>query len=286
MSASDADYSEARTVADLDRRPEQGDNLTRFAEGIMNRSQRPRAVPELSHALNHKLTLYALAAGAAGVGVLTLAQPAESKVVYTKTHHVIGLNHAYNLDLTHDGTVDFLIQETQTGSVGFLVNRLGAKERPGNAVEGYAHSDLRYASALMRGAHIGSRRRFVSGGRFGPEMAEVQQSDTVFYKYYGPWTKLSNRYLGLKFKIHGKTHYGWARLSVADQGFTLTATLTGYAYETTANKSIVAGNTKGKAEVQPASLGNLARGASRLNQAARGIAPGYRASSVWPTQGQ
>jgi hypothetical protein len=100
-------------------------------------------------------------------------------------------------------------------------------------------------------------------------MADVQQSDTVFYKYYGKWTYVRNGYLGLKFKIHGKTHYGWARLGVIHDGFKLTGTLTGYAYETIANKAIVAGDTKGKDrdkdEVQPVSLGHLARGASAVS---------------------
>jgi hypothetical protein len=223
-------------------------------------SSRSRMISQVSSSLEKRLNLYSLAASTAGLSVLALAQPAEAKIVYTKTHHVIGLNHAYKLDLTHDGTADFLIQETQTGSVGFLVNRLAVKEPPGNAVVGYAHYSRRYASALKPGAPIGGRQRFVNGGRFGQEMAEVQQSDTVFYKYYGPWTKVSNRYLGLKFKIHGKTHYGWARLTVTDQGFTLTATLTGYAYETNPNQPIIAGKTTGPDVVEPATLGSLALG--------------------------
>jgi hypothetical protein len=146
----------------------------------MNQSPRPRTVSELSEAVNHKLTLYALAATSAGVGLLALAQPVEAKIVYTKTHHVIGLHHPYKLDLTHDGTADFLIQETQTGSVGFLVNRLAAKERMGNAVEGYGNNGRGYASAVKRGAPISRRQGFVAGGRFGESMADVQQSDTCF----------------------------------------------------------------------------------------------------------
>ena len=40
----------------------------------------------------------------------------------------------------------------------------------------------------------------------------------------------------------GETHYGWARLSVQVQlPLTITATLTGYAYETIPNTSINAG---------------------------------------------
>ena len=83
-------------------------------------------------------------------------------------------------------------------------------------------------------------------------------------------SNVSNRYLGLKFTINGKTHYGWARLNVSfqiNQGRgTLKATLTGYAYETIPNKAIVAGRTKGPDVVtlEPASLGHLARGASAI----------------------
>jgi hypothetical protein len=70
----------------------------------------------------------------------------------------------------------------------------------------------------------------------------------------GLWLNVSNGYLGLKFQIKGKTHYGWARLSVhSSEGYgyqipvSMEATLTGYAYETVAGKSIKAGQTKGAA---------------------------------------
>ena len=98
-------------------------------------------------------------------------------------------------------------------------------------------------------------------------MASVRQSDTVFYKCYGQWYNVTNRYLGMKFKIHGKTHYGWARLNVFFHGFTLTGTITGYAYETIANKGIIAGKTKGEdgSAAEPPSLGHLARGASVIS---------------------
>ena len=233
---------------------------------MMNHSPRPRTLSQLSEAVNHRLTLYALAASSAGLGLLSSAQPAEAKIIYTKTHQAIGLHHPYKLDLNHDGIMDFLIQETQSGSMGFKINKLATKEPKGNAVEGYPNYSRRYAAALKKGMPIGGRQRFVSQGRFGQEMAMVQQSDTVFYKYYGPWINTTNGYLGLKFKIQGKTHYGWARLSVIHQGFKLTAILTGFAYETIPNKTIIAGNIKGKneAEVQPATLGHLARGASAI----------------------
>jgi hypothetical protein len=49
----------------------------------------------------------------------------------------------------------------------------------------------------------------------------------------------------LRFRIDGKTHFGWARFTIKAQARGVVATLTGYAYETVPNKPIIAGKTKG-----------------------------------------
>jgi hypothetical protein len=78
----------------------------------------------------------------------------------------------------------------------------------------------------------------------------------------GKWYNVENRYLGLKFETEGKAHYAWARLSVKGHAMSITATLTGYAYETLPNKLIIAGKTKGADVITlpPGSLGRLALG--------------------------
>jgi hypothetical protein len=63
----------------------------------MKRSSRPLKTAELPRSLHQQLNSYALAASAAGVGVLVLAQPAEAKIIYTKAHHLIPPNTHYNL---------------------------------------------------------------------------------------------------------------------------------------------------------------------------------------------
>jgi hypothetical protein len=76
--------------------------------------------------------------------------------------------------------------------------------------------------------------------------------------------------------IGGETHYGWVRLKVGKLT-TFSAVVTGYAYETVANKAILAGKThstpaKSAANAvpmpapvpQPATLGLLARGADGM----------------------
>jgi hypothetical protein len=62
----------------------------------MKRSSRPRTTVELSKSFHHQLNMYTLAATAAGVGVLTLVQPANARIVYTHIHHVIGKNGYYS----------------------------------------------------------------------------------------------------------------------------------------------------------------------------------------------
>src|SRR5579864_596325 len=97
-------------------------------------SPSPGKPPRLPDSFHRKLDMYALTAGAAGVGMLALAQPVEAKIIYTKTRQVIGTNGIFPLDLNHDGVIDFVIQ--QYGSSHSYINHVYAKEAFGNAVEG------------------------------------------------------------------------------------------------------------------------------------------------------
>jgi hypothetical protein len=198
--------------------------------------------------------MYALAASAAGVSLLALAKPAEAKVVYTPAHIILGNDDVYYLDLNHDGTKDFRFVNwlacTETcGWNSIYVLRSGT-----NSVAAYGSWDWVYA--LQYGAVVGSKRSF----KFWGEL--VRGSN-------GPWHKnmaSTRAYVGLKFSIKGKFHYGWARLTVEGSQGTDIAILTGYAYETVPNKSIIAGKTKGPdvITVQPGNLGHLAQGSAGL----------------------
>jgi hypothetical protein len=234
----------------------------------MTRSFRPPRPPaRLPEPTDRRLNMYTLAATAAGVSLLALAKPSEARIVYTKTHQVIGTNGIYNLDLNHDGTIDFLILETgyPTFNGTRASNTLLAKEALGNAVEGRIGNNSRhFAAALKGGARIGSGEHFIRGGVNGETMVATWVSD-LGGGPSGQWLNVTSRYLGLKFKVDGKTHYGWARLTVQLPGnFLIKATLTGYAYETVPGKSIQAGQTAGKANDATATLGRLALGAGSV----------------------
>jgi len=230
-------------------------------EGLMT-YPRPRSSSRLSESFQSRLNEYAFAATAAGVGVLALAQPAEGRIVLTKVHQVIGTNGVYNIDLNHDGIIDFLVMES--GSIIFngtrASNYLRVDPGLGNGVVGKIGKHNRhFAAALKQGSSISPARHFLDGNGFAKSMVGTWVSDLGFGPI-GPWYNVTNRYLGLKFTINGKTHYGWARLPVQLPGnFLIDATVTGFAYETIPDKPIQAGQT-GDGQM---SLGQLALGAAR-----------------------
>jgi hypothetical protein len=180
--------------------------------------------------------MYALAAGAAGVGLMALTQSAEAKIVYTPTHRVILGKHEISLDLNHDGIADFTISNHSFCTTEVCGRSLFALPKGINKVVGAKGiGGPFYAFALKLGSRIGPKQPF-SGTLMAASGTE--------YATVGQWLNVEHRYLGLKLLIKGQVHYGWARLNVKAAGMKITATLTGYAYETIPNKPIVAGRTK------------------------------------------
>jgi hypothetical protein len=247
---------------------------------VKPRTRPPRTPSKLPVSVHHQLNMYTIAAGAAGVGMLALAQPVEGKIVYTPAHQSV-LFAGINLDLNHDGIADFRLcysnntyHCTGTGPSrppGYFEALLA---RPINTLNGVVGKG-KLAAAIVAGKSIGGKRAFPIGDSI---MALCSDSGTSFC--YGPWLNITNRYLGFKFVIKGKIHYGWARLNVNWKGPRAVdkATLTGYAYETIPNKAIIAGATKEAddenqpADVsfqtntpEPATVGMLALGAPGLS---------------------
>ncbi len=217
----------------------------------MKRSLRSARTPvNFSQSLHKQLNMYALAGSAAGLGMMGLAHPADAKIVYTPAHVIIGHGgfSGYAIDLNHDGIADFALGTIHNSCTSECGAGLSAFVVGGDGIEGKkatSTNNASYAWALRPKARIGRRAPF--GGK-GPEHKDVMVS--VFSlsgsrKVSGEWNNVNGRYLGFKFSIHGKTHFGWARLNVRVHLHYITATLTGYAYETIPNKAIIAGATKG-----------------------------------------
>jgi hypothetical protein len=258
----------------------------------MNRTFRPSKIAaSLSESIHQQLNMYAVAATAAGVSAVALVQPAEAKIVYTPAHvHLRAGQRPFPLDLNHDGIVDFYflhsfshfggahyfaacqLPKSYHGAFCFNTNR---NTHSSNVIRAIVSMGSEFDAALRYGAKIQHGDRFITSGR--EVLGEVCcYNSTNFWK--GPWVNggkgVKDRYLGLKFKIKGRFHFGWARLTVTTSPHDFAATLTGYAYETIPGKAIVAGQTKGSDDivespdeiltaptVKPATLGVLALGA-------------------------
>ncbi len=218
-----------------------------------------RIPTKVAEALLHRIDRYSLGAAAAGVGMMALTPPAEAKIIYHATHVVLGYRGVgvYHLDLNRDGVDDITFStdhnDCTSGCFAVLRASVPAENQLRGKPDGLGFFSV---NALHSGAKIGNTgmnecHRSSDCGLAG--------NGTGLYGPYGEWLNVKNRYLGLKFKIGNKTHFGWARLSVAITPTQVNAKLTGYAYETIPNKAIVAGRTQDSHEFR-GSLGRLALG--------------------------
>jgi hypothetical protein len=214
----------------------------------------PRKTAILFESVHRLLDMYAIAVVVALLSVLALTECSEAEIVYTPVNVQLG---TYSLDLNNDGITDFTLElnyYSESYTISYRLTDLAAQQGNGVVPDGNG-----LAAVLSRGVEIGPDHKFTS-----PQLMAYVWQDQICSPWppkchlqkgeNGLWLNVSNGYLGLKFQIKGKTHYGWARLSVhSSEGYgyqipvSMEATLTGYAYETVAGKSIKAGQTKGAA---------------------------------------
>ena len=218
--------------------------------------------------LEKRIAAYA-AAGVAGACLLSASPDAEARVVYTPANVVIDQGMKFDLDVNHDGVVDFVFSN---GGSTFIQFFGVIPQDHANAVvdEGVCISSnllpRNAPAALPSGQEIGKQLNFRPYGQC--------MRSFVYYDTQGHWQHVTNRYLGLAMRIDGQIHYGWARLSTSGV-LDFQALLTGYAYETEAGKSIVAGDEgQGAPDTESAApvsepiqtgrtLGELALGSAR-----------------------
>jgi hypothetical protein len=212
----------------------------------MQRSSGPRKTANLSDSIHHQLNMYALAASAAGVGMLALVPATEAKIVYTPSHIPIKVNDRIVLDLNHDGINDFQFFNYSTYTSGRL--RAGLTVSPAqrsNKIWSNRTSLCNYvcASALPKGRKIGPNGKFKHQHLFMAGFGGATKSGNSVS--FGPWRNVEQAYLGFKFIIHGKSHFGWARVKMErTQNHAFSAVINGYAYETIPNKPLIAGQTQ------------------------------------------
>ena len=271
----------------------------------MQHSLRPsRSTFDFSESVHRQLNMYALAASAAGVSLLPLAPTVEGKIVYTPAN--VRLRGPFPLDLNHDGKIDFFL--LQSGSIGnseaieglsvchhvflntsrrlYICSSSQSSSRAQNAVIVAGTSQREDVVALRAGAKIQTGDRFRAKAAIGMARVSYATFTTTQPPHWsGAWANggkgVKNRYLGLKFKIKGKFHFGWARLTVTTQDRNFTATLSGYAYETIPNKPIIAGKTKGTDPINVEEQTALPTAPARKPAGLGGLALGSPGLSIW-----
>jgi hypothetical protein len=266
-------------------RPKSLNSFNRFTEEEVmfepnlpgHTSQRNRPPISLNDKLDQRLLGYAAAASAASVSLIVLAQPSQAEVVYTPIHQVIAANQTYSLDLNNDGVTDFIFRNNYFAGADRKNHQGGVFPTGGS----YTYGGLKADPVKPNRVFVNSRslapdlmagQKVQASGRWDPVnglMWNCDASDGIPFRSLGSWKDVASRYLGLEFAIDGQIHFGWARLTVSATNCTVTATLTGYAYETIPGKPIATGKTSGAVEASgtrhfQTTLGALAAGSPGL----------------------
>jgi hypothetical protein len=192
--------------------------------------------------------LYAVAAGAAGVSFLALTQSAQAQIIYTSVDAYIPSRYFPTyLDMNHDGIPDFRFENGYRSFPYAAYDFLYVNGLTGGVLALSGGSG--FASALAKGAVIGPSGQFGKGSCFMAGTYIFGFDGFSFHSYFGPWTDVENRFLGVSLTVDGQTHYGWIRMSVDTHLVRkVRALITGYAYQSAPNTPIKAGQTSGNSE--------------------------------------
>jgi hypothetical protein len=249
-----------------------------------------REPARLTGKLDASLFTYAIAATAAGVGMMAVPA-AEATVVATPANIVVPDGGGIiQFDINRDGQMDFGLSWGNIGPAGKHRKTCSSNCPPPSTSQlkvvpaqvanevwqtgskaGFFGSAIYCAAALAPGRRVGPAAKFEPGNKalfwYYANFATFQSACRWGEK--GP----RDSYMGVKFlDTGGNLHYGWVRVSLAGS-----VTITGYAYETTPNMGITTGVTHGADDARmmepaellapgsaPASLGMLALGAPGL----------------------
>jgi hypothetical protein len=208
-----------------------------------------------SNHLNRQIAQYSVAAAVAGVSLLALASPASGEVVVTRKTIPVPVGTASSpqplgISLANNGVLDVSFTLSQSSFNPGRTALVKTPDRKNGVTIGGSFDP--YARALARGAKIGPNAdSFLYAGLVefsatsnGAKYCKGYWASNLQNKFFG-CGDTKNKYIGVRFSLNGQTHFGWIRLTVTTNsdlnGPPLTATVTGYAYETVANKPILAG---------------------------------------------
>ena len=224
-----------------------------------NKGMKQKREPaRLTGKLEASLFTYAIAASAAGIGMVAQTPAAEAEVVATQANISVPVNGGLiQFDINRDGQMDFglswrvdkgLAPHHKTCSTNcgapFTSALIAVPAQAANEVwqmasqAGFFGSNIYCAAALAPGQKIGPNPRFKAGDKaMFWFYAFIDGTFSACKWENGP----RGPYLGVKFlDTSGSLHYGWVRVSLGT-----TVTITGYAFETQPNTPITTGITHG-----------------------------------------
>jgi hypothetical protein len=215
--------------------------------------------------LSKRLATYALAAAAAGVGLMGAATPAEASIItYTPSppFKVIPAANAFSQRFSSRGVplLSFRDELLPNGfadlSVGLVKGLNDVQIR-----STFACGIMPCAARLSPGQPVGKRW---NGFSLFEQPAMIAEHSQIGQRSpYIPWVSNGIGYMGLKFTVGGKSYFGWAKMSVTTSSKGgLDATLYEVGVDTVAGQDINAGQTS--AVPEPGTLSLLALGAAGL----------------------
>jgi hypothetical protein len=202
---------------------------------------------------DRRLLSYAIAAGA----TLAASTPSKAQVLFTPNSTTLKPPSKLVIDLNHDGVADFLLVVKETFSFSGYQIVGGAKAYGMKAPDQIAVRTGGSAAPLNSGDLIGTRNAFAAAATMA-----------TGFGYIGFFDNTQDKFLGVTLVVNGQAHFGWIGFRSVDARKTVHATLAGWAYESSPNTPITAGD-KGTANTSidsPTSLEVLAAGHTGIEQ--------------------
>jgi len=171
---------------------------------------------------------------------ILISYHATAQIVYTDVDPDITIDdfqQGYPVDFNNDGVTDFHI--VLLSNTGVWVMQLILDTSTANT---FVVLDGDEAAVLNQDNNIGpSSDLYLLDSGWGDLMYGYWNSSGE----YGNWTGVQeDKYLGIKFEIGNQFHYGWVQLNTTIHSHSnMEFTVKSFAYETTPNTSILAGDT-------------------------------------------
>lgn len=209
--------------------------------------QRSKNVVKLSTRLEQQLHFYAVAASAAGVALLACVAPADARIICGQPGLLLQGNETFPVNPAKQQYAPFNLAQTWTYRKSCdattcwtsLWNR--AFFTPNTAGANAMLASNSFPAALSPGAEIGPSGRFGKGKSYGLLFTYGNIGSGTANHHKGNFDFGTNGYVGYKFSIAGKDHFGWARLDAELSQKKTTTKLQTFGYETVPGRGLRAG---------------------------------------------